>query len=93
MNEFERARPPEPARQLVVEESWHARRPPIIMQRWEQWEACELRPRLVSVASGDDEQARSPRPLVFFGTGTGKTPAVATGDYRADISDAELREE
>lgn len=28
---------------------------------------------LVYVASGDDEQARSPQPLVFLRTGTGKT--------------------
>lgn len=50
MTEIERAKPAEPEKEMVVEESWQMRpasKPPIIMQRWEQWEVGELRPRAV----------------------------------------------
>lgn len=50
MTEIERARHTAPEKEMLVEESWHmgpSSRPPIVMQRWEQLEAGELRPRAV----------------------------------------------
>ena len=37
------------------------------------WGTCKNRPRLVYVTSADDKRVRSPQPLLFIGSGTGKT--------------------